>query len=353
MDRREFIKCAVSMFAYLSLPLTTGSRSDSHLPWPDYIVSNGAQKTPRMQTPPPAPWGRIATWWRQAVRTEPSPQADLVTWKGRDEIIPLYAATIGEAPWPGNPVWYQTKGGFIHSGYVQPAERTPNTEIIAPVLEPGFWAQVCIPIVEAHWQPHRGRGYKLYYGTVYRVVDAVTDEDGHWWYQLQDGITFAPGPYVPTEAMRRIPPEELAPISPGRSDKWIEINLETQSLSCIEGETTVFSTGISSGAAGTPTPRGEHRVLYKRHTRRMIGGSGDGYYDLPGIAFPVYFTHSAVAIHGTYWHNDFCRPHSHGCVNVSNQAAQWIFRWVEPVIEYTEYERKSSDETSGTRIVVT
>ncbi|MEA3375553.1 MAG: twin-arginine translocation signal domain-containing protein, partial [Chloroflexota bacterium] len=29
---------------------------------------------------PPAPLGRIATWWWQAVRAEPSPSADPVSW---------------------------------------------------------------------------------------------------------------------------------------------------------------------------------------------------------------------------------------------------------------------------------
>jgi hypothetical protein len=28
-------------------------------------------------------------------------------------------------------------------------------------------------------------------------------------------------------------------------------------------------------------------------------------YDLPGVPFLTYFTASGVAIHGTYWHNDY------------------------------------------------
>ncbi len=83
----------------------------------------------------------------------------------------------------------------------------------------------------------------------------------------------------------------------------------------------------------------------------MIGGDEGDRYDLPGVAFPVYFTWSAVAIHGTYWHNDYGRRHSHGCVNVTNQAAQWIFRWVEPVAAYDEYRVNATPETA-TRIVV-
>jgi hypothetical protein len=335
INRRDFIKYAGSLLTCMALP---------YRPHPNEELELQA---------PPASLGRIATWWRQAVRTEPSSGADWVAWKGRDEVIPLYSGVIGEAPWPGNPVWYRTEGGFIHSGYVQPVENTPSAEVITEVAEPGFWAQVCVPIAEARWKPSSPYvGYKLYYGTVYRVVGAVADDDGHWWYQLKEGVTYAPGPYVPAWSVRRIPPEELAPISPGRSDKWIEINVAAQTLTCLEGDSAVFRTPISSGVGGTATPRGEHRMLYKRYTSRMVGGGESDYYDLPGVAFPVYFTWSAVAIHGTYWHNDFCRPHSHGCVNVTNQAAQWIFRWTDPVVPYDEYRVKATPENATPVIVV-
>lgn len=335
MNRREFLKYSSAALACLTL----------RRPPPLDI--------PVPSQPPPAPLGRIATWWRQAVRREPSQEAEWVSWKTRDEIIPLYAAVEGQAPWPNNPIWYQTDEGYIHSGYVQPVANTPSSEVIAEVAEPGFWTQVCVPIAEARWQPTSPYArYKLYYGTVYRVVKATADDEGKWWYQLREGIAYSPGPYVPTWSVRRIPREELAPISTGRSDKWIEINIDAQTLTCFEGETAVFRTGIASGLPATATPRGEHRVLYKRHTSRMIGGGEKDRYDLPGVAFPVYFTWTAVATHGTYWHNDFVRRHSHGCVNVTNQAAQWIFRWTDPVTPYEEF-RAAAAPGEGTRIVVT
>jgi lipoprotein-anchoring transpeptidase ErfK/SrfK len=319
-SRRDFIKGATASLAGAVIP---------RFRIPDEC---------RESEPLPAPLGRIATWWRQAVRTEPSPKADVVAWKTRDNIIPLYAALAGEAPWPTNPIWYQTEGGYIHSGYVQPVEDRPSSEVIAEVAEPGFWAQVCVPIAEARATPGAPRvGWKLYFGTVYRVVKAQQDAEGGWWYQLREGITWAPGPWVPSWSVRRIPPEEVSPISPGRTDKRIEINIEMQLLTCYEGTTPVFSTRVATGLPGTATPKGEHRILYKRFTQRMIGGSGSDHYDLPGISFPVYFTWSGVAVHGTYWHNDYGRRHSHGCVNVTHQASQWVFRWVDPPAAYTDY----------------
>jgi lipoprotein-anchoring transpeptidase ErfK/SrfK len=234
---------------------------------------------------------------------------------------------------------------------VQPVEDAPQSEIVAPVEQPGFWAEVCVPFAEARWQPGRPYvAYRLYHGTVYRVVRAVED-GGDWFYQLQDGITWQPGPYVWTQSMRRILPEELTPISPGRLYKTIQISIADQRLTCFEGDQAVFTTRIASGVYGTGTPLGEFRILYQRHTQRMIGGTGDDRYDLPGVAFPVYFTWSGVAIHGTYWHNDYGRRHSHGCVNVTNEAARWVFRWAEPQVPYSEH-TLHSPRGEGTRVVV-
>ena len=335
MDRREFLKCASIALAGLAFP---------RLP----ILLPPGQPLSRVSS---ASLGRIATWWRQPVRRLALQSAEVVAWKSHDEVIPLYAAVVGQAPWPKNPIWYRTDRGYIHSGYVQPVENTPSDEVVAHVSAPGFWAQVCVPIAEARWRPDSAYLYrKLYYGTVYRVVNAMEDDDGNWWYQLREGVTWSPGPYVPAWSVRRIPPGELSPISPARCDKWIEINLNDQRLTCFEGETAVFAAPISSGSTGR-TPRGEYRVLSKRHTSRMTGGDEEDHYDLPGVAFPVYFTGSGIASHGTYWHNDFVRPHSHGCVNMTNQDAQWVFRWTDPVLPYDRYSLTARRE-EATRIIV-
>ena len=345
INRREFLKQSSVTLAWLAQP-----RVSVLMPDEPAEPAEPAERT--ILQAPPASLGRIATWWRQAVHSEPSPEAEWVAWKTRDEIIPLHAAIAGIAPWPRNPTWYQIAEGFIHSGYVQPVENAPNANVITEVAEPGFWAQVCVPIAEARSSPSSSHvRYKLYYGTVYRVVGAEADEEGNRWYQLKEGVTHATGPYVPAWAMSRIPPEEMAPISPGHPDKWIEISLQAQRLTCFEGEKAVFTMGISSGAEGTATPRGEYRVLYKRHAKRMMGGSEADYYDLPGVAFPTYFSYSAIAVHGTYWHNDFVRPHSHGCVNATSQASRWVFRWTDPVVPYDDYENRS-EPGQGTRIVV-
>ncbi len=299
--------------------------------------------------PPPSAWGRVISW-QQAVRAGPSATARVQAYVGFDEIIPLYAQVEGTPPWPTNPTWYMTGGGFVHSGYVQPVGTTPNAEIVTEVEPPGFWAEVCLPYVRGRWDPDSpGQTRKLYYETVYRVVNAVQDSANTWWYQLEQGLTYnTPGAFVPASAMRRLTPQDLAPLAPGRDDKWMHLDIATETLICYEGDQPVFSTRTASGVWGMGTPLGEFEILHKRFGWRMVGDD----YDLAGVPFPVYFTRSGVAIHGTYWHNDYGRRHSHGCVNVASRAARWVFRWVDPVADYSEGTVRAADG-AGTRIVVT
>ncbi len=338
--RREILKIGLGVMTALLTPA--------------YLTREGGPRSGNRlalleRLPPPASLGRIISWQQQNVRRDPTLTSTIMTRLGRNTIIPLYATVEGEAPWPSNPIWYQTTQGFVHSAFVQPVEDERQTEVITEVTPPGFWAEVSVPIAEARSRPTAPSiAWRLYYQTVYRVIAAAQDDTGEWWYRIQDGLTWSPGPYVPAWSMRRITPEDLAPISPGHPNKWINIDLRSQMLTCYEDEQAVFATRVASGASKTPTPYGEFRVLYKRHTRRMMGED----YDLSGVPFPVYFTRSAVAIHGTYWHNNYGFRSSHGCVNVPSSAAKWIFRWVEPEAPYAE-ETVHAAAGTGTRIVVT
>ena len=48
----------------------------------------------------------------------------------------------------------------------------------------------------------------------------------------------------------------------------------------------------------------------------------------PGIA---YITEEGIAFHGTYWHK-YWLPRSHGCINLTTQAANWLYRWTMPAV---------------------
>jgi hypothetical protein len=85
--------------------------------------------------------------------------------------------------------------------------------------------------------------------------------------------------------------------------------------------------------------------------RHMAGDdmAADDFFDLPGVPWVSYFHWWGVSIHGTYWHNDYGRPRSHGCVNLRPEDAKWVFRWTTPRASIYTPETKGD----GTAVIVT
>ncbi len=117
-------------------------------------------------------------------------------------------------------------------------------------------------------------------------------------------------------------PTRPAGFRPPNAAKWIEVDLSQQRLYAHQNGQVVFTTLISSGRSPYRTPIGRFRVWAKVRRQTM---SGPG-YRLPNVQWVMYFA-GENAIHGTYWHNNFGRPMSHGCVNATNKAARWLYNW--------------------------
>jgi len=110
----------------------------------------------------------------------------------------------------------------------------------------------------------------------------------------------------------------------GRTDKYFLVDLSDQRLYAFEGQTLVRQTIVSTGRWPTPTVIGEFKIWIKLESTRMTGPG----YDLPNVPYTMYF-YQGYGIHGTYWHNNFGTPMSHGCVNLPTPEAQWAFYWAE------------------------
>jgi len=95
-------------------------------------------------------------------------------------------------------------------------------------------------------------------------------------------------------------------------------------LYAYDGDTLMGSFLVSTGTSAHPTVTGTFSVYVKYLYTDM---SGPGYY-LPDVPYTMYF-YSGYGIHGTYWHNNFGHPMSHGCVNMRTSDAGWIFDFSE------------------------
>ena len=110
----------------------------------------------------------------------------------------------------------------------------------------------------------------------------------------------------------------------------VVVSLGAQRLWAYEGEEMVLTTLVSTGTAETPevaTPLGQWRILVKLPSETMEGVANGEAYRVEDVPYVMYFTDEGHALHGTYWHNNFGTPMSHGCVNLPIDVAEWMFRW--------------------------
>jgi hypothetical protein len=235
----------------------------------------------------------------------------------------------------------------------------------------GMWVETCLPYVDAilenapprsawwRFRLENGLPYRFYYSQILFVDQIKTDNDGFIWYRINERYG-NPGDifWARAEAFRPISEEEVSPINPESEDKKVvvDVNWNIQTLSCLEGETEVYFCRISSGKAEGATPISGiyspgFMIWRKLFSLHMGGNTAAGGWDVPAVGWTSLFHGDGVAIHSTYWHNNYGEPMSHGCVNVAPEDAKWIFRWVNPEVPFSSGDITISGEGS-TRVVV-
>jgi hypothetical protein len=245
----------------------------------------------------------------------------------------------------------------------QPVER---------VFECGNLAEVTVPFTEAYtFSDYEGwkKKYRLYYETTHWITGVTTRPDGVDWYELTSQLSSSLIYYVRRDHLRLVQDVEYLPTSihVPPEDKLIRVSLNDQQLSAFEGEKLVYQTKISSGLGykevdpkdpfATATPRGTFNVTSKypsKHMGGVVATGAPGSYTLPGVPWTTFFIYeTGVAFHGTYWHNNFGSRMSHGCVNMTNNDAKWLFRWVNPPYDPPYKNHCDWYNTGyGTRIVI-
>ncbi|AKT40653.1 L,D-transpeptidase [Chondromyces crocatus] len=137
-------------------------------------------------------------------------------------------------------------------------------------------------------------------------------------------------------------------ISPRRDDpqgysksgrKWIDVSIKRQMVVAYEGDRTAFATLVSTGRGGMGDPKTTHatmRGVFRIHTKHVsttMDGDDEATeaFDLRDVPYTQYF-HEGYALHGAYWHDEFGKERSHGCVNLAPADAAWLFDWTEPSV---------------------
>ena len=280
-----------------------------------------------------------------SVYSQPDDTSLIVSQHYRDEIVNVYNEVITKAP-GYNPIWYRVWGGYMHRARLQKVRKAYNIPLTA-ISEKGQLAEVTVPYTATMqyttyhgWQPL----YRLYYTTTHWIVGIDEGPDKRPWYRLWDELMKI-NYYVEATHLRVISEEEWAPISPEIpfNKKLIKVDLTRQNLTAYENDRIVFEKKVSTGIPGlrskneipTETPRGNFNIEDKYPSKHMGEGnlaSDIEAYELVGVPWTSFFSEKGYAFHGTYWHDNFGVPMSHGCVNMRPEEARWLFRWSRPVV---------------------
>ena len=130
---------------------------------------------------------------------------------------------------------------------------------------------------------------------------------------------------------------------PEFGEKWITISLGRQRVTAYEHTKSVFTDLCSTGdAAKGLTGKGVF-AIWRRVPNETMDSTTIGYppghpkyYRLENVLYTQYFDNTGEALHYAWWHNNFGRPMSYGCVNLRLATAKWFWDWA----------------TFGTRVVV-
>jgi lipoprotein-anchoring transpeptidase ErfK/SrfK len=152
------------------------------------------------------------------------------------------------------------------------------------------------------------------------------------WYRLTDG-TFLYSAFV-----FMLQPGEASPLTDAQGEeKWIDVNVTTQTASAMIGPQAIYVAPVSTGSPQFPSPLGSHkiekdgRLAVERMTAAQAGYTpGQAVYDVERVLFTQYYDRNGDALHLNYW-----RPAavfgktatSHGCVGMQLHDAQyfWLF----------------------------
>jgi len=275
-----------------------------------------------------------------------------------NDVVSLSQPITGFSHSSRNDIWFGMENdSYIQSRSIQLVQDTLN-EPREDISSAGQLAEITVPLSEA-WpgDKQNTRSHQFFfYGSTHWVYGLGEDLDRNLYYLVKED-RWGESYYVNATHLRIIDDEELLPLSPEiePEKKSILVDTKNQILFAYENNTPVMISAMSSGkfseTLNLTTPAGNYFINYKRPSRHMVHSDKIGINDneLYGVPWVSYFTDSGIAFHGTYWHNDYSQPRSHGCVNLPIHAAKWIYLWTNPIVPPRE---KKYVSRYGTQVIV-
>lgn len=304
---------------------------------------------------PPKPW-----WDHDAKEKSPSVKlADLESEAdgtiAKRMVKGFFVAVDKQFGW-NNRLWYKTTGGLVAPSdrmYLVKAPATQGMEFPDGVSQIGF-----ITVSKStKWDYDTDKKSVKANGTLARfasfgLTGATVEVNGQsfrqttegWYMKAADGTFTEPGP---------------KPASVEKGEKWIDVNLTRKTLVAFDGDKPYYAALVSPGKRSKDkkkdhaTIQGTFRIREK-HIAVTMDGDGKSASDLPysieDVPYVEYFEGS-YALHAAFWHNNFGREMSHGCVNLAPLDAKKLFYWTEPELPRGWHAVWATSEHKGTTVV--
>ncbi|MBK8257153.1 MAG: L,D-transpeptidase [Polyangiaceae bacterium] len=252
-----------------------------------------------------------------------------------------------------NRAWYKTTAGLVAPSdrmYIVKPPSSKGIDVPDGVKQVGFITAA--KAAKYTWDPEKKKitvsgsvarfsAFGLTGQTISKETIVYRQTTEGWWMKAIDGTYAEPSP-APSE------------VKPG--EKWIDVNLSRKTLLAMEGDKPVYAALISPGRRSKnkkkdhPTVQGTFRIREKHVAVTMDGDgtvAGDLPYSIEDVPYVAYFEGS-YALHAAFWHNNFGREMSHGCVNLSPLDAKKVFFWAEPKLPRGWHAVWASAENKGT-----
>jgi len=252
-----------------------------------------------------------------------------------------------------NRAWYKTTAGLVAPAdrmYIVKPPSSKGIDVPDGVKQVGFITAT--KAAKYTWDPEKKKisvsdsvprfaAFGLTGATVSKETIIYRQTSEGWWMKAIDG----------TYAEAGEPPADVKP-----GEKWIDVNLSRKTLMAMVGDKPAYAALVSPGRRSKtkkknhPTPTGTFRIREKHIATTMDGdgtASGDLPYSIEDVPYVAYYEGS-YALHTAFWHNNFGREMSHGCVNLSPLDAKKIFFWAEPKLPRGWHAVWASPENKGT-----
>lgn len=230
-------------------------------------------------------------------------------------------------------------------------ERVENDAGVFYRLRSGAWARSDFGGRLAMHQPFQGLffsstprhsfGWVMGQVKSHQAPSLSSPETGYTYYRYDivqvyarqevEGLTWlmvGPDEWIDYRQVARVDPRSVPPEGISTS-RWIEINLDEQTMSVYQDYELIFATLTSTGIDSLWTRPGIFQIYEMKDTENMSGDTstdGSDFYYIEDVPWTMYFDERR-ALHGAFWHDRFGYQNSHGCVNLSLGDSHWLFDW--------------------------